>query len=289
MQENNKLILLTNENLLTKEDLNLYLINGGNINHKANDGLYEWTALITACYNGYINIVELLLENGANPNITDTHDWTPIMWSSIHGHKEIIYLLIQYGGIFNYINYDNQSALSLASKYGHLDIILEFFDITKIDDILINLIYGDNYKLFRYIFYFKLIKSDYIYKIDFDEFLMNLVFNCIFVSNRINFIKYLINYIQDINKIDEYGDNYLFYSINNIEYMKLFIDKGIKINFKNKDNQTALLFAYKWNKIDKSLIYLLNQPYYCNQLIKLKKLNLNSKKIFSYDFLKKLN
>jgi serine/threonine-protein phosphatase 6 regulatory ankyrin repeat subunit B len=46
-----------------------------------------WTSLIFASENGYAEIVDCLLKNGADPNIADIVDeWAPLMLASSEGH-----------------------------------------------------------------------------------------------------------------------------------------------------------------------------------------------------------
>jgi ankyrin repeat protein len=36
----------------------------------------------SACYSGFLNIVNILLENGVDPNIPDYYGKTPLMWGN---------------------------------------------------------------------------------------------------------------------------------------------------------------------------------------------------------------
>ena len=59
---------------------------------------YGATALFFACDRGYLEVVESLLKNGADPNIKDTfYKATPITWAQSKGHKEIIVRLLKNG------------------------------------------------------------------------------------------------------------------------------------------------------------------------------------------------
>ncbi len=60
---------------------------------------YGATALFFACDRGNLEIVEVLLDNGADPNIKDTfYKATPMTWAQSKGHKEIIIRLLKNGG-----------------------------------------------------------------------------------------------------------------------------------------------------------------------------------------------
>jgi ankyrin repeat protein len=49
-------------------------------------------------------MVELLLENGANPNIHDKQERKPIHWASFVGYTEIIKILKKYGADINSVD-----------------------------------------------------------------------------------------------------------------------------------------------------------------------------------------
>ena len=53
---------------------------------------------------GYIDMISLLLEFGADVNAVNASGVTPIMFASRQGHLEIVRLLIQHGGIINLVN-----------------------------------------------------------------------------------------------------------------------------------------------------------------------------------------
>lgn len=59
---------------------------------------YGATALTFACDKGHTEVVRLLLERGADPNVTDTfYSQTPMGWAASHGHFDIAAMLIEHG------------------------------------------------------------------------------------------------------------------------------------------------------------------------------------------------
>jgi len=73
------------------------LINrGANVNITNNSGM---TPLHVACTHGHIDIVKLLLENGADlgKKTTTRNEWTPLFTAVSYGHVEICKLLIEKG------------------------------------------------------------------------------------------------------------------------------------------------------------------------------------------------
>ncbi len=51
-----------------------------------------------ACKNGHLEIVQLLLKNGAAANITDNKGASPLTISSYYGYKEVVEILLNYKG-----------------------------------------------------------------------------------------------------------------------------------------------------------------------------------------------
>jgi ankyrin repeat protein len=83
-----------------------------------------WTSLIFASENGYAEIVDCLLKNGADPNMADIIDeWAPLMLASSEGHIEIVKSLLNKGADPDEINKIGRSALELASSHGHIKIV----------------------------------------------------------------------------------------------------------------------------------------------------------------------
>ena len=72
---------------------------------------------------GNIEMVSILLESGANPNIIGNKGSTPLQRASKNGHIAIVEKLIKYKADPNQVAIDGATALMLASNYNHLDIL----------------------------------------------------------------------------------------------------------------------------------------------------------------------
>lgn len=81
------------------------------------------TALMLAVSHGRLDMVQLLLEAGADVNIRDEDGSTALMCAAEHGHVEIVKLLMHHPDI-NLAATDNDglTALSVAMEAGHRDI-----------------------------------------------------------------------------------------------------------------------------------------------------------------------
>lgn len=79
-----------------------------------------------------INIIKLLLDNGANINAINHWKTTPLMYAYVYGHLEVIRFLLKHGANMNMINYWGQTAKDRALEYKHLDCVhlLESYELT---------------------------------------------------------------------------------------------------------------------------------------------------------------
>ena len=91
----------------------------GYINSK---DIYGYTALMYASANGHAEIVDLLLESGADVEVRDYGNQTALMYASVHGHDSIVKSLISKGHSNPNVK-DNRglTALSWASSYGYVE------------------------------------------------------------------------------------------------------------------------------------------------------------------------
>uniref|UniRef100_A0A6Q2Z872 Myosin motor domain-containing protein n=1 Tax=Esox lucius TaxID=8010 RepID=A0A6Q2Z872_ESOLU len=63
-------------------DVRQLVSSGGSLNQRNHDGV---TLLHIACASGYREVVSLLLENGADPQLSDNSDWTPLHLAAKYG------------------------------------------------------------------------------------------------------------------------------------------------------------------------------------------------------------
>jgi ankyrin repeat protein len=77
-------------------------------------GTYHQTPLAFAAENGKNDVVKLLLEKGANPNVKDDDDITPILTAVWNHHKEIITQLIDAKADIDARNIFGRTSLDLA-------------------------------------------------------------------------------------------------------------------------------------------------------------------------------
>ena len=83
--------------------------------------LNKRTPLYMACISGFGNVVDFLLESGANPNQYDIHYWTPLHRASLWSHILIIQSLLAKGADPNATDEDGWSPLHLVAKWDHFE------------------------------------------------------------------------------------------------------------------------------------------------------------------------
>ncbi|XP_019860059.1 PREDICTED: transient receptor potential cation channel subfamily A member 1 homolog isoform X2 [Amphimedon queenslandica] len=84
------------------------------------------TPLNIACFKGHTEIVKLLLEHGADFNVTNNKGQgrTPLGIACVQGHTEVVKLLLKHKADFNDVTDDNgNTPLSNACKPGHMEIV----------------------------------------------------------------------------------------------------------------------------------------------------------------------
>ncbi|CAG2061648.1 unnamed protein product, partial [Timema podura] len=59
------------------------------------------TPLHIAAANGYLRVVEFLLEQNVHTNVRDDDDWQPVHAAACWGHLEVLELLVHHGADLN--------------------------------------------------------------------------------------------------------------------------------------------------------------------------------------------
>jgi ankyrin repeat protein len=91
----------------------------------------ERTALMIASQDKQLEMVKLLVENGANINIENEYNYSALMYAIYSGKLKIVKYLVEHGADINIKGIDNYKPLSLASHYGNLDIVKYLIEVNK--------------------------------------------------------------------------------------------------------------------------------------------------------------
>ena len=100
------------------------LLAGANANAKTKKpGIGGITLLIIASGLGHVEVVKLLLENGADVNTNNDIGISALMAASSKGFVKVVKLLLEKGADVNAKNDDNLTALSIASVMGFPEVV----------------------------------------------------------------------------------------------------------------------------------------------------------------------
>lgn len=90
-------------------------------------GLGSFTPLCMACWLGCTKVVEFLLDNKANPNLTVDGLTIPLHLAVTNGHELSVFHLLKAGADVNLASSTGQTALMHASENGRTEIIKLLF------------------------------------------------------------------------------------------------------------------------------------------------------------------
>lgn len=90
---------------------------GANVNYEAAG---RETALHVAAFYGYTKLVNLLIQNGANPNIPlDQNGFTPLHEAIRKGHVDVAKYLVASGANVSDMTKDGRTAIMMARRLGY--------------------------------------------------------------------------------------------------------------------------------------------------------------------------
>lgn len=100
------------------EVVNALLDRGADVNARSTNSMKN-TPLHAAAAGGNIELVRLLLERGADANASQEGGWTALHSAAQSGNREMVELLLAHGAHVNSRAENNQAALDLALTRGH--------------------------------------------------------------------------------------------------------------------------------------------------------------------------
>ena len=84
------------------------------------------TALSWAAHNGDINMIDALLQSGADTNLSNNRGYTPLMMACIHEHEAAAIYLLRHGALPDHRTSDSRStALMFAAWKGLGEVVKE--------------------------------------------------------------------------------------------------------------------------------------------------------------------
>ncbi len=235
------------------------------------------TALMMAANYGYLNIVDKLLEKGADPNLKDTMDFTALIYATIKRHRGIIELLLNKSHTdINILGPNGHSAIFVSLKLNNLDLDLDIVNLL-LDDKRINLdlkdghgntllhaaIYSASHDIIK-----KILRKGANPNLKDKKSQTALMFAVL--KGRKNIVKSILrNTRTDINLQDNVGETALFYAVktvNRIAITKLILaDDRIDLNVQNNNGDTILHLAVLFHNVDFIKKIIRKNPYIINK------------------------
>ncbi|XP_071489688.1 uncharacterized protein [Diadema antillarum] len=83
----------------------------------------KWTPLIFAAREGHLEIAKALLDKGADVDHADVNDWTPLMWASYKGHTDIVKELLDRKANPNVQAHHGVTPIIWAAGRGHSGVV----------------------------------------------------------------------------------------------------------------------------------------------------------------------
>ena len=82
-----------------------------------------WTALMRAARMGHANIVEILIQQGADLEKSDNQGWTALLWAVNQEHLSVVDALANHGADVNVKAKDGRTPLMVAISEGNDEIL----------------------------------------------------------------------------------------------------------------------------------------------------------------------
>lgn len=204
---------------------------GANVNQETIDG----TPLGQASFEGHFKIVEELLEAKANPNLlsSDREYQTPLIFAAQEGHFEIVKKLVEAGANVNEIRGYGQFALHSAACCGYQEIFDYLYPLTDEnlrEEALNELSAGLHHR--------ELEENAEPLVVELSHYVLN---------NDLEEVKRILNKGANVNGIDEFGGNALSTAAfkANIEIVRILLEAGANPNLisDGDDGDPPLWFA----------------------------------------------
>jgi ankyrin repeat protein len=92
-----------------------------------------FTCLMTAAYNGHLDICRLLIDKGAQFEAKDNQGLTSLHYAAAEGHIKIVRLLCDRGAYIEAQNIVGCRPLHLAARNGHISTVEELIEVRNAD------------------------------------------------------------------------------------------------------------------------------------------------------------
>lgn len=96
---------------------------GADVNFR-NEYYDNQTSLMVAAYKGHLNVVDLLIRNGADLECsTPENGFTALFYAAFYAHKNVVEKLLKNGANINHLNLGGETVLFRSAYDGHVEIV----------------------------------------------------------------------------------------------------------------------------------------------------------------------
>ena len=231
------------------------------------------TLLILACKEGNRQLVEILLDHKANPNLANYYGYTPLYFALEKKHYYIVDILADFDVDFDYMDKNGRTYLAYYINRGDIDVIsfilsrgasantrdimgihplTQAIHLNNLDIVKILVKYGTDITSPEL---FPVYEALRVGNIDMIKYLIENGANVhspdkntttlIYASKKglKEVIKLLIENGEDVNKQDIYGNTALIQAVKHYSILKILLEENADPNIKNNEGKTAFWFA----------------------------------------------
>lgn len=238
-------------------DMVKVLIEDGKANVNQTRKLGLVSPLILAASMGYDDILEILLNNGADIDTSIHGNETALHYSSALGHLKSVEILLKKGAKVDYLNDLGETPLQLAAMGDHTiiaNLLLEHGaklghtskDGTTLWHIAIEKQTDDLLELFIQCY----MQNNKISTLEFTDQIRNPLHIAAYYGS-VSAVKKLKEYGADLKSVDEHGNTILHIAAreNRCEFLSAFLENDL-VDLQSKNGETALHIAVRYDLND---------------------------------------